>query len=459
MPKTRPGLTEPDGASKDSSAKRPAPTHPHGRRFSKEELSRHEREVRARRMILMGMGAFVAIVVAILAYGWWHEYVAASSEPVASVSGQSISIESYAKQLDYRRKTVENQVNSMQAQLQQAGPGSGLESLQDMFKQQIQQLQFNLMLLPDQTLDQMISDKLIRQEAAKRGITVTPQEIDAELATAFGDPPTPAPATDAAATGQQAPNSDATPAPTAEPGATQSAAAPVATPAPTTAPASAAGSTPAPTTAEGSNPAPTDAANATPAPTADIQARVTGYSTEYGISRDEIRSLVESQLLYQKLQDSMGAEVPTSAEQVHARHILVDTQDKAKEVSDKLKSGTSFEDLAKSESTDTGTKDKGGDLGWFPKGTMVQEFDDAAFKLDVNQISDPVQTSYGFHIIQVLEKDPNRALDQDQLARAKSGAVSKWLETAMQSPDVKRVLNDTQKTWVYKRIKWTPPQS
>ncbi|HEX2988683.1 MAG TPA: SurA N-terminal domain-containing protein, partial [Chloroflexota bacterium] len=340
MPKTRPVLNEPDGASKGSSANRPAPTSPHGRRFSQEELSRHDREVRATRMIFMGMGAFIVLVIAILGYGWWHEYVAASSEPVASVSGKNISIESYAKQLDYQRKRLEQQLSSMQFQLQQMGNDETMQSLTDMYKQQIQQVQFTLMLLPDQTLEQMISEQLIRQEAAKRGISVSAQEIDSELATAFGDPPTPAPTTDSAA-GQQAPASDATPAPTAPAAATQSAA----TPAPTAASAGAAASTPAPTAA----------ADATPAPTADIQARVTDFATQYGLSRDDVRSLVETQLLYQKLQDAMGNEVSTTAEQVHARHILVDSEDKAKEIVDKLKGGASFEDLAKSDSTDTGT--------------------------------------------------------------------------------------------------------
>ena len=434
MPKTRPEQKNTDGAS----TKRPAPTKNTGRRFSNEELSRHEREVRGTRVIFTGMGALAILVVAILAYGWWHEYVAASSEPVASVGGQNITIESYADQVDYQRKAREQQLYTMQAQLAQAGPGSGMESLADMLKQQIQQIQSSLVVLPDQTLEQMIDEQMIRKEATTRGITVSALEIDAEIVNNFGDQPTPVPAptTDPAAPTPQAPDAAATSAPAEAPSAAQT-----------------------PDSGAAATPEPTPAAAASPVPTADVQANVSNWLTQYGVNQDKLRSMIETQLLYQKLQTAMGADVPTSAEQVHARHILVDGQDKAKEIEDKLKAGSSFEDLAKAESTDTGSKDNGGDLGWFARGTMIAEFDDAAFKLDVNQISDPIQTTYGWHIIQVLEKDPNRPLEPQALEQAKTAVISKWMDNAGKGPEVKRYLTESQKTWVYKRIKWTPPQS
>jgi len=91
-------------------------------------------------------------------------------------------------------------------------------------------------------------------------------------------------------------------------------------------------------------------------------------------------------------------------QQVHARHILVDDENLAREIYEKLKKGEDFAELAKQYSTDTATKDNGGDLGFFGKGEMVEEFEKVAFSLKVGEISSPVKTEYGYHIIKVEEK-------------------------------------------------------
>jgi peptidyl-prolyl cis-trans isomerase C len=100
-------------------------------------------------------------------------------------------------------------------------------------------------------------------------------------------------------------------------------------------------------------------------------------------------------------------------EEVHARHILVATEDEAKEIETELKNGADFATLAKQKSKDPGAAD-GGDLGYFTKDEMVPEFSAAAFKLDKGQISDPVHTQFGWHIIQVEDKriKPTPTFDQ-----------------------------------------------
>jgi peptidyl-prolyl cis-trans isomerase C len=90
-------------------------------------------------------------------------------------------------------------------------------------------------------------------------------------------------------------------------------------------------------------------------------------------------------------------------EEVHARHILVPTEDEAKAIEAQLKGGADFAALAKEKSKDPGAAN-GGDLGYFTKDQMVPEFADAAFKLDKGQISDPVHTQFGWHIIKVEDK-------------------------------------------------------
>jgi foldase protein PrsA len=89
--------------------------------------------------------------------------------------------------------------------------------------------------------------------------------------------------------------------------------------------------------------------------------------------------------------------------QVHARHILVASEQEAKDVKAQLDKGGDFAAIAKEKSTDTSNKDQGGDLGFFGFGKMDPEFEKAAFALKKGEISGPVQSSFGFHIIQVVD--------------------------------------------------------
>jgi peptidyl-prolyl cis-trans isomerase D len=116
-------------------------------------------------------------------------------------------------------------------------------------------------------------------------------------------------------------------------------------------------------------------------------------------------------------------------ERVHARHILLSTANKPKEEVPKIqaqaeallkqiKSGGDFAELAKKNSQDPGSAQKGGDLGWVSRGQMVKNFEDAVFTLKPNEISNVVTTEYGFHIIQVLEKQPAHLQTLDEVKPA-----------------------------------------
>jgi peptidyl-prolyl cis-trans isomerase C len=89
--------------------------------------------------------------------------------------------------------------------------------------------------------------------------------------------------------------------------------------------------------------------------------------------------------------------------EVRAAHILVAKEDQAKDLLQKIKAGTSFADLAKKHSMCPSGR-KGGDLGWFGKGMMVKEFEDAAFNNAKGQVVGPVKTQFGWHLIQVLDQ-------------------------------------------------------
>jgi peptidyl-prolyl cis-trans isomerase C len=103
-------------------------------------------------------------------------------------------------------------------------------------------------------------------------------------------------------------------------------------------------------------------------------------------------------------------------QEVHARHILVATEAEAKDVAERLKQGEDFAALAKEKSKDAGAE--GGDLGFFTRGQMLKPFEDAAFALDVGEISEPVQTQFGWHIIKVEEKRDQQLPSFDQVKEA-----------------------------------------
>jgi foldase protein PrsA len=118
------------------------------------------------------------------------------------------------------------------------------------------------------------------------------------------------------------------------------------------------------------------------------------------------------------------------AEQIKASHILVPDEKTANEVQQKLNDGGNFAKLAKEYSTDDSTKDSGGDLGYFAKGTMVTEFDDAAFGLAVNQVSKPVKTKYGYHIIKVeAKKEAQEANYNDSKDKIKATLLDQKIES------------------------------
>ncbi len=102
-------------------------------------------------------------------------------------------------------------------------------------------------------------------------------------------------------------------------------------------------------------------------------------------------------------------------EEVHARHILVETEEEAKVVREELDKGADFAELAKSKSKDPGAAAEGGDLGFFSKDQMVPEFAEAAFKLEKGKVSEPVKSPFGWHIIRVEEKRTRPVPDFEQV--------------------------------------------
>jgi foldase protein PrsA len=140
--------------------------------------------------------------------------------------------------------------------------------------------------------------------------------------------------------------------------------------------------------------------------------------TIYGQSIDSVKQNIEKNLQVKKLLEPQiiitdeeikdyfeeNKESFNAEEQIKASHILVDSEEKAVEVKNKLNAGEDFAELAKEYSTDNSNKDNGGSLGFFGRGEMVPEFEDIAFSLEAGKTSEPVKTDFGYHIIKVEEK-------------------------------------------------------
>lgn len=130
-----------------------------------------------------------------------------------------------------------------------------------------------------------------------------------------------------------------------------------------------------------------------------------------GLSEEGLKYTLRVQLLQEKALNDKAIpadEVKKVYEQgkyeLNGRHILVEDEKTAKEVVKKLKDGGDFATVAKEFSKDTGSAANGGDLGWFTVGQMVPEFNDAAYELELNKVSEPIQSDFGFHIIEITDK-------------------------------------------------------
>jgi len=117
----------------------------------------------------------------------------------------------------------------------------------------------------------------------------------------------------------------------------------------------------------------------------------------------EIAKRVTPEKMQQRYQERLKS--TPAEEEVHARHILVSTEDEAKALIAELKKGANFDKLAKEKSTDKASGAEGGDLGWFKKSDMVKEFADAAFSLKKGDLTDtPVKTQFGYHVIKLEDR-------------------------------------------------------
>ena len=399
---------------------------------TKKHLARLERERRQTRYIMIAAIAVIVLVVGTIGYGVLNEQVLAPLRPVAKVGNQSITTSEWQARVRFTRQQLINQYQNTAQIAQLFGQDPTNSSY---FQSQLQQISTQLddsQTLAQNVLNQMVDELVIKQEAQKRGITVSKEEVDKAMEEGFGYYP------------------NGTPTPTVTPpiiptptlSETQLALVTI-TPTPTEAPTSTPEPTGTPTPTQ-NVPTATATSNATSAPTSTLAPTATetpytfeGYqkvvkdyltnSKSIGMTEQYLRNMMEGRLYQMKLEEQITKDTKPYEEEVWARHILVPDEASALAVEERLKKGEDFGEIAKQVSTDTSNKDLGGDLGWFPRGQMVKEFEDAAFSLKVGEISQPVKTSFGYHVIQVLGHE-DRPLNGQDFTAYKTKVFEDWLK-------------------------------
>lgn len=392
---------------------------------TRKQAAHSRREQEQLRLIYIGLGTVTALILIVLAYGFYQTYVVEPNIPVATINGTDITTAAYQDRVKYERFLLDDQFQQVQLQQQSALAQADNEQLADFLASQYQQLANQLLqqrsIVDRQTVNTMSDDKLVESEAAQRGLTVSEDEIT-EYINRF-------------VAGRLGGLTDQSASATSTARVEASATAAQWTPTPTFTPS------PTITVTESITPTPTLANTPTPAPTPTLNViSPESLSTEYtnwlnvvkentGLSEATYRQIFRTVVLRDKLREALAEEVSTSAEQANARHILVETEAEAQTVLERLQAGEDFADVAAELSIDPGSAAEGGDLGFVPRGAFVEPVDEAVFSLPIGEISEPIQTQFGWHIIEVLQREV-RELSAIDYQRAQRLALSEWLDAA-----------------------------
>lgn len=406
--------------------------------LTKKHVARLERERRQTNIIRWSAIGVVIAVVGIITYGWLDLNYFQPAQPVVTLNGETISTRLFQAEVRLQRQ----QLISQYVQYAQFAQMFGMDVTSQLQQIETQLSEDYAAFLGQSVLDGMIDELIIRQEAERRGITVTEEEVEEAIRASFEFFPNGTPTPTVTPTEVEIPDispeqaaivtitptatefmtETPSPTPTLDPSTTPE---PTFTPTATLEPTATV--TPTATATEGPTP--------TPEPTSTPYT-LEGFQSEYqkglesyaelGITEADYRYLVENSLYRQKLFEAITADVKAVDEQVWARHILVADEETANSLYERLVNGEDFAVLAAEFSQDTSNSGQGGDLGWFGRGAMVAAFEEAAFSQKPGEIGKPVQTEFGWHIIQVIGHE-DRPLTADQFEQAKQTAFNEWL--------------------------------
>lgn len=346
-----------------------------GDRITPKEVRRRRASSKRERRLLVGAGVVVAAALLILAFGFYRERVTASRAPVAVVNGQAVLLQDYQARVRYERFSL----------LSAFGGQIELQTLIPFLRDQ----------LPAALLDTMIEGVFVEQYADERGITVTDAEVQAaieeQLGFTGGSEPTPA--------AERTVEADAV--------------------------------------AEETEPA-------APSMTREEFEQVyeqyaVTVETQAGVAEQAFRDIVRTRVLRDKVRDAVTQDVPAAAPQIQHRRILVETEEEAQTARQRLVDGEDFATVAGEVSQETATDASGGEAVWSRQSDLPAAIREAAANLSVGQISEPVEATNGFYIVEVLDRQQDRPLTPAQLQQAQDERFRQWLSEQSATADIERL--------------------
>lgn len=323
-------------------------------------------------------------VVGLVAYGIIQVRVVQPTQPVAIVGDGEISTAEFQGRVSLAQWNLTNQYTNVQQIMQILGDDPETFSTYQSQLTSIGQQLANPLFVGSSILDSLIEEQLIEQEAVRRGMEVSEADVDNFIERSlgfFGEQEAPTPA----------PEVDGTPSPTA-----------------------------------------------TPYTRELFESNLEAYLTNigaFGVSEDTLRGEARARLFRERLRADFEDQVDPIQEQVWARHILVEEEQEAKDLLARIQAGEEWSDLASEFSLDASNKEQGGDLGWFGRGRMVESFEEAAFGGEIGEIVGPVESPFGWHLIEILGHE-DRELDETAFRLAVSQALDDWITQARETAEV-----------------------
>jgi len=441
--------------------------------------SKAEREQDFQKRLMIGTAIVLGIVAVLFLVALAYDALLIPRQALVTVNDEEVSVDEFRNRVQFDRFQLAQQPRAFYESALQGGLSSDEAQRQTLTIFSAQQgsgaqaidLLIGTELHASQLLDQIIEERIIAQKAEEFGVTAEVDEAKvqeaierlASLLTSRAAQVTPSPTASVEPSATTTPLVSATPSPTASESPI-----PSETPVPTVCAENGENcvtATPPPTLLPTNTPTSTPETTETPTPTPlsseDQRATVVAFQGQFlkegqeqsGLSEDDIRQVFYYSALTEALRDyvtSNQAEFPdyfvdTSEIWVDARHILIGFPqedenfvppdgddnayfDQAEEIRAALVAGEPFAALAEANSTDTGSGSRGGSLGWAAAANFVTPFKDAVETLPLGEISAPVRSEFGYHIIQVLDRE-RRDVPEGSLNQRRGEQFRAWLDT------------------------------